>query len=95
MAEKRFEFFNPRKIEVDVQMLDGTMAHLECEVVTNEMVKAIGVASREADKKPDEVIAKQMEVFFGGDWREYYTRYDNRVLQNVIRWMTEQMRNPT
>ena len=95
MERQSFEFLNPRQIEVNVQKLDGSMEKLVCARLTNEMVKAIGEASKEVERKPDEATAKQIAVFFGGDWREYYAEYDNRVLQQVLRWMTEQLRNPT
>ena len=95
MEKQQFQFLNPRRIEVELQKLDGSMTKLGCERITNEMVKQIGEATKDVDRRPDEAAAKQIAVFFGGDWREYYSDFDNRVLQNVLRWMTEQIRNPT
>ncbi len=88
------KFLNPRKIEIEAQKLDGTMAHLECAKITADMVHSIGKAAQGADKNTDRALCEQMAVFFGGKHEDYRT-FDMRIITQIIQWMTEQMRNPT
>ena len=94
VPNESMRFLNPRKIEVEVQKLDGSTAHLVCEAITSEMTDAVGRAAAQAERDPGKALCTQMSTFFGGK-REDYEWYDTRVLMQVIRWMTEQIRNPT
>lgn len=94
MAQEQLKFLNPRKIEVEVQKLDGSSTHLECERITAEMVQQTNKAASEAERDPAGSLCRQMMIFFGGS-KDDYREYDARVLMQVIRWMTEQIRNPT
>ena len=88
---EEMKFVRPKKLELQVERLDGTMMHLECEQITQDMVRRIGDA---ADKKAHTALYEQMAVFFGGK-KEDYSGIDARVVTQVIQWMTAQMRDPT
>lgn len=91
---EEMKFVNPRRIEITVEKLDGSSAKLSCEHITTEMVREIGKAAETAERDGAKALCQQMATFFGGK-HEDYKEYDARVITQVIRWMTEQIKNPT
>jgi hypothetical protein len=89
------KFVAPKKIEIEVEALDGTMAHFEVEKITSEMIQRVTSAGGRAEKDAMGAMCEQMAVYFGGSAKDFRDRFDARVLKNVIVWMNEQIRNPT
>ena len=94
---KDFKFLRPKKIEAEVEKLDGTVVHLECDQITLPMASAVFAAAKKVEDGGDAAVAlcDQMAAFFGGASEDYQEDYDVRTITQIIKWMTGLIKNPT
>lgn len=94
MAEEVTKFMRPKKLELEVETIDGSMRRLECEKITRDMGKKV-VEIGSSNKNSALGLYEQMAVYFGGK-ADDYSDVDVRVVTKVIAWMGEMLKgDPT